>query len=141
MGATAMTVKRHLAQLCAHVISASVFLNYATPALAQAPAGPVFSLKRCSPLPEGMQMHGSAAAPAHDALFATVSRDGTLGAWTHSAPFPDLPRSNLATCSSDQNLFLCGGNNGNVINDTVLAAQFAPDGTPSNWRIVGKLPT
>ncbi|MBX7245420.1 MAG: thioredoxin family protein [Candidatus Sumerlaeaceae bacterium] len=78
---------------------------------------------------------------ANDALFTSVRSDGTLDAWKHSAPFPDVARSNLATCSSDQNLFILGGTSKNVVHDSVLAAEFAPDGTPTNWRQVAKLPT
>ena len=190
-----------------------------TPPPAQTPAqAPVFALKRCTNLPEPVQMHGCAvvgnriyvfgggatrtgwtndvySAPiemdgslgqwrreqpmperrfytgtsievvnsriyvvggniaplatsvekdqvfATDALWTSVLSDGSLAPWQHSAPFPGAARANLAVAASDRNLFVLGGLSSGAVLDDVLCAEFGPDGNPTGWRQVAKLPT
>lgn len=77
----------------------------------------------------------------HDVVWTSVQPDGTLAPWRTSAPFPGPDLSNLATCSTDDRLYVSGGQFIGGVSDTVLCAEFAPDGEPRNWRAVAKLPS
>jgi hypothetical protein len=76
-----------------------------------------------------------------DALWTQVQSDGTLGPWMRSEPFPGEPRACLATCSNDRYLFVTGGLILRTkMSDSVVRATLGPDGAPTDWIEVARLP-
>jgi hypothetical protein len=76
-----------------------------------------------------------------DALWTTVQADGRFAPWSRSEPFPGEPRACLATCSNDRYLFVTGGLILRTrISDSVVRATIGPDGAPTAWGEVARLP-
>lgn len=66
--------------------------------------------------------------------------DGHLEPWKLSAPYPGEPVMMGATCSSDKFLMILGGLGTSGAVDQIMVSSFSPDGTPTDWRVGGKLP-
>lgn len=77
---------------------------------------------------------------ATDVLFTSVQSDGTLAPWKKSQPFPAQAISCVATCSTDNQLFVVGGHKDKDVFSEILGADFGPDGMPQNWHVVTKMP-
>lgn len=76
-----------------------------------------------------------------DALWTEVNPDGTIKGWQRSAPLPGPYLTSTATCSSDQFLFVTGGNSATeAVSSDIIVGDVRPDGAPGNWRLSGKLP-
>lgn len=78
----------------------------------------------------------------NDVLWTKVRPDGTLEEWRKSEPFPGTTRSQLATCSNDQHLYVLAGRApAKTTTDDILVCDFDAQGAPVNWRAAGKTPT
>lgn len=78
--------------------------------------------------------------PAQDVLWTTYQPDGTLSEWKRSEPYPGLPVSCAATCSTDNFIFILGGSSRDKISDEITVGEFGPDGAPCKWRAAGRMP-